>query len=400
VRGLRWSVCGLLSLALLCGACSGPGPRLHVRLDAGPPTAPFDTPVHVIVSGLPRSGLVRLDTQTTDYRGRAWVSSAEYRASAGGTLNLSTAVPVAGSYHVADAAGLLWSLHPAYTSNPAAQFLIKYTGFRVTVRVLAQGRVQATATLHREGTPPASVQTVHRDGFASTLFVPAKPRLGAPAIVVIGGSQGGEDTFGAAALAVIGYPALALGYFKEPGLPQCLCDIPLEYFARAVHWLRAQPTARDRRIILVGGSRGGEGALLIASYEPRLFDAVIAISPSAFIEPAYGEGVLTGAAWTFHGQSLPTNTTIPVARIHIPVLLSDGGQDQVWPSSTFATLIMQELRTARDRAPYTNLTIPAPDTLPPDHRPTSPTQKSAPAETCTGEVSRPTRWPPSGSGPR
>jgi Acyl-CoA thioester hydrolase/BAAT N-terminal region/BAAT / Acyl-CoA thioester hydrolase C terminal len=183
------------------------------------------------------------------------VSSAEYRATAAGTLNLSTAVPVAGRCHVADAAGLLWSLHPAFTSNPTAQFITSGTGFSVTVRVLAEGRVQAAATLRRETALPASVQTVRRDGLASTLFVPAKTRPGAPAVVVIGGSEGGEETLTAAALSLIGYPALALGYFREPGLPRCLCDIPLGYFARAVHWLRAAfatvimqelRTARDR----------------------------------------------------------------------------------------------------------------------------------------------------------
>jgi dienelactone hydrolase len=352
-------VCGLLSLALLCAACSGSSPRLHVRLDAGPVTAPFDTPVHVTLTGLPPSGLVTLDARTTDYQGRVWVSSADYRATAAGTLNLSTAVPVAGSYHVADAAGLLWSLHPAFTRNPATQFLMSYTGFSVTMRVLAEGRIQAAATLRREATAPASIQTMPRDGLAGTLFVPPKVKPGAPAVVVIGGSEGGEDIFTADALALIGYPALALGYFREPGLPQCLCDIPLEYFARAVHWLHAQPAARGRRIILVGGSRGGEGALLVASYEPRLFDAVVAISPSAFVEPAFGDGGgLPGAAWTFHGRPLATDTTIPVANIRIPVLLSDGGQDQVWPSGAFATVIMEELRTARDRAPYTSLYYP------------------------------------------
>ena len=236
-----------------------------MRLDAGPVTAPFDTPVHLIISGLPRLGLVTLDAGTTDYQGRTWVSSAEYRATAAGTLNLSTAVPVAGSYHVADAAGLLWSLHPAFTSNPAAQFFMNYTGFSVTVRVLAEGGVQGAVTLRREGITAPTVQTVSQDGFASTLFVPPKVRPGAPAVVVIGGSNGGEPTLTADALALIGYPALALGYFQEPGLPQCLCSIPLEYFARAVGWLRAQPVARGRPVILVGGSRGAEGALLIAS---------------------------------------------------------------------------------------------------------------------------------------
>jgi dienelactone hydrolase len=357
VRGLRWRVGGLaVLLGLLCGACSsGSASALHVRLDAGPGTAPFDTPVHIAVSGLSPAELVTLQARTRDYRGRWWESAAEFRASAAGTLNLAAAVPVSGSYHVADAAGLLWSLHPVFTSNPATQYYIPGNGFSVRLQVLAGGLVLAAATLHREASAPATIQTVRRDGFASTLFVPPKVKPGAPAIVVIGGSGGGEDTFTAQALALIGYPALALGYFKEPGLPQCLCAIPLEYFARAVHWLRAQPATSGRPVILVGGSRGAEGALLIASYEPHLFDAIVADSPSALIEPAFGG---PGAAWTFHGKPLPTDTTIPVADIRIPVLLSDGGQDEVWPSAAFASLIVQELRGSRDRAPYTNLYYP------------------------------------------
>jgi uncharacterized protein len=138
-------------------------------------------------------------------------------------------------------------------------------------------------------------------------------------------------------------------------LPQCLCSIPLEYFARAVGWLRAQPVARGRRIVLIGTSRGAEGALLIASYEPHLFNAVIANSPSATINGAFGG---TGAAWTFDGKPLTTGAPIPVANIRIPVLLSDGGHDQVWPSATSASVIMLELRGYGDPAPYANLYYP------------------------------------------
>jgi hypothetical protein len=46
-------------------------------------------------------------------------------------------------------------------------------------------------------------------------------------VVMIGGSEGREDTLTASALAAVGYPPLALGYFEEPGLPQCLCNISL-----------------------------------------------------------------------------------------------------------------------------------------------------------------------------
>jgi dienelactone hydrolase len=362
VRGLRWPAGGLAVLLALLGAGCGSGPvtTQHIVLDAGPAAAAFDAPVHVAVSGLPPEGAVTVQAQARDGLGRRWDSQAQFRATSAGTLNLATAVPVSGSYHVADAAGLLWSLHPAYTTNPAAQYIPKPPGFSVTVQVLAGGHVEATTTLRRELTPPASVQTVRRDGFASTLFAPPDARPGGPAIVIIGGSDGGELTADiiADALMLAGYPALALGYFKEPGLPQCLCGIPLEYFARAVGWLRAQPAARGRPVVLIGDSAGAEAALLIASYQPHLVDAVVANSPSYLVTRPVG-GPPGGAAWTFHGKPLTTGTLIPVADIRVPVLLSDGGQDLIWPSAPSATQITQELRRSADRTPHTNLYHPA-----------------------------------------
>jgi dienelactone hydrolase len=362
MRGLRWRVGGLLGgmLVLLAGGCSsGSAGELHVRLSAGPVAAAFDAPVHITVSGLPSASLVTVQARTLDYEGRPWESSAQFRASAAGTLNLAGAVPVSGSYHIADAAGLLWSLHPAFTSSPVTGYDMPDTGFSVRVQVLTDGHVQAAATLVRQMSAAASVQTVRRDGFASTLFTPPQARPGAPAVVVIGGSEGGENTLTAEALAMSGYPAMALGYFKEPGLPQCLCAIPLEYFARAVGWLRAQPAARGRPVVLWGGSRGAEGALVIASYEPHLFGAVIADSPSSLINSGPVVNGASGPAWTLHGKPLPTGGTIPVADIRIPVLLGDGGQDAVWDSAISASQIVQELRGSPDRAPYTNLYYPA-----------------------------------------
>jgi dienelactone hydrolase len=355
-----WIACCLLGvLALGCGCSSGQGAVLHVRLDAGPPDASLVAPIHITMSGLPPGAQVTVRARARDYAGRPWQSAAQFRASSRGTLNLATTVPAAGSYHVADAAGLLWSLSPAFSASPQTQFFPNYAGFTVTLQVITDGRVQATSTLRRVNVPPASTQTVHQDGFASTLYQPARPRRDAPAVVVIGGSEGGELTGTASALASIGFPALALGYFAEPGLPKCLCDIPLSYFARAVQWLRAQPAARGRPVILYGGSRGGEGALLIASYEPHLFDAVIASSPSAYVNGQYGQGAsFGGAAWTWQGKPLTTGTKIPVSRIRVPLLIGDGGLDAVWPSAESASIIVSELRAAHDPAPYTNLYYP------------------------------------------
>ena len=82
-----------------------------------------------------------------DYQGRQWRSAARFRVGPAGTLNLARAVPVSGSYHVADAAGLLWSLRPVFTGNPATQFYMGATGFTVRLQVLAEGRVPAAAAV-------------------------------------------------------------------------------------------------------------------------------------------------------------------------------------------------------------------------------------------------------------
>lgn len=327
-----------------------------MRLDAGPAAAAFDTPVHVTLGGLPADGMVTLQARSDDYEGRPWVSAAQFQASATGTLNLATAVPVSGSYHVADAAGLLWSLHPAFAAGPGTQFYVPYSGFSVTLRVLVDGRIVGSRTLRRLGAVPRSTQTVRADGFAATFFMPQRPRPGAPAVVVIGGSEGGEDTNTASALAAVGFPALAVGYFDEPGLPKCLCDIPLEYFAKPVRWLRAQPQTRGRRLILYGASRGGEGALLVAALEPQLFSAVIASSPADFVHGPVG-GV-ADSAWTFRGRPLAIGTPIPVGNIRVPLLLGDGGKDAVWDSQAMVFTIMSELGLAKDPAPYINLFYP------------------------------------------
>jgi dienelactone hydrolase len=342
---------------MLAGAGCGSGPAgAPVRLDAGPAAAALVDPVHVSVSGLPPAGLVTVQARTLDPQGQPWVSAAVFRASAAGTLNLATAVPVSGSYHTADAAGLFWSLHPAPGTNQATNFSSSAAGFTVRLEVLTGGRVRASATLRRLLPVTVSVQAVHRDGFAGLLYTSAAVRPGAPAVVVLGGAAGGYDDLPALGLAMSGYPALALAYFDEPGLPQCLCSIPLEYFARAVGWLRAQPAGRGRPVVLYGASRGAEAVLLLASYLPHLADGVVASSPTAAINPA--NSAAQGPAWTFGGQPLAPVGNIPVTRIRVPLLMGDGGQDAVWDSAAAASTIMGELRGSPDHAPATNLYYP------------------------------------------
>ena len=350
-RRRMWAGAVLILGCVACGGRTAAEPQ--ARLDAGPAAAALVDPVHITVSGLPSAGLVTVQARTLDRQGQPWVSAAVFRASAAGTLNLATAVPVSGSYHAADAAGLLWSLHAASASDLLG-FSTTAAGFTVRLDVLTGGRVVATATLQRRWLFTVSVQTVRRDGFAGLLYTSPAVRPGAPAVVVLSGGEGGEDAVVAAALAMAGCPALALGYWDEPGLPQCLCSIPLEYFVRAIGWLRAQPAERGRPVVLYGESRGAEAVLLLASYLPHLADAVVASSPTAIVNPANGNAQ-PGPAWTFGGKPLVPLTNIPVTRIRIPLLMGDGGQDAVWDAAMSASLIMAELKGSADHAPATNL---------------------------------------------
>jgi dienelactone hydrolase len=356
LRYRAWRLAGAVLVLAVVGCGGGPSAAAAVRLDAGPAAAALVAPVHVTVTGLPPAGLVTVQARALDREGQPWVSAAVFRASATGTLNLATAVPVSGSYHTADAAGLLWSLHPAPGTSQATGFSPPAAGFTVRLEVLTGGRVRASATLQRQLPVTASTQTVRQDGFDGLLYTSAAVRPGAPAVVVLGGSEGGYDAVPAAALAMAGYPALALAYFDEPGLPQCLCAIPLEYFARAVSWLRTQPAGRGRPVVLYGASAGAEAVLLLASYLPHLAAGVIASSPTAVITPSIS--AVPGAAWTFGGQPLTPEMTIPVTRLRVPLLMGDGGQDPIWDAAAAASTIMAELHGSPGHAPATNLYYP------------------------------------------
>jgi dienelactone hydrolase len=357
LRRARVAAVSSAAALVLAGTGCGGGPASpQVRLAAGPAAAAMVDPVHVSITGLPPDGLVTVQARALDAQGQPWMSAAVFRASPAGTLNLATAVPVSGSYHTADAAGLLWSLHPAPGTNQAASFNWPAAGFTVRLQVLTGGRVRATATLQRRWLDTVSVRTVRQDGFAGLLYTSAAVRPGAPAVIVLGGSEGGYDPLAASALAMAGYPALALAYFDEPGLPHCLCSIPLEYFARAAGWLRAQPAGHGRRVVLYGASAGAEAVLLLAAYLPHLADAVVADSPSATVTGAVSAA--PGAAWTYRGQPLAPVGNIPVTRIRVPLLMGDGGQDPAWDSAAAASTIMAELRGSPDHAPAVNLYYP------------------------------------------
>ena len=66
-------------------------------------------------------------------------------------------------------------------------------------------------------------------------------------------------------LASNGFATLALAYFRYPGLPGDLAEIPVEYFKGAIEWMKTRQSVKKNKHGLVGHSKGGECSLLLAS---------------------------------------------------------------------------------------------------------------------------------------
>ncbi|WP_332046435.1 acyl-CoA thioester hydrolase/BAAT C-terminal domain-containing protein [Phenylobacterium sp.] len=207
-----------------------------------------------------------------------------------------------------------------------------------------------------------------------TYYPPAK--VGGPVTIVIGGSEGGYAGAARMAkdLADEGLGALAISYFRSPGQPQTLEEVPLETITRAVDWLQARPEVAGRRVGLVGVSKGGEAGLIVASLDKRVC-AVVAAVPSSVAWAGYDPVRNLPSAkssWTWQGKPLghaaydysglakggirgayegglklaPADAVIRVEKIAGPVLLISGRQDRLWPSTPMSEAVMARLDAA------------------------------------------------------
>jgi len=228
---------------------------------------------------------------------------------------------------------LFWSMQPAKAkvSDPLVPSLGPTV---VRIRAASNERTIASARYVRRAmaaSVSAENTSLASEGFVGTYYRPP-PGPPAPTVLQIGGSFGGHSTMPAVLLASRGFPTLSLAYFKEPGLPPTLKDIPLEYFAKALRWLAAQPGVDANRVVVLGASRGGEAALLLGMTYPNLVHGVIACTSSADVLGALGNPRQGGDAWTLGGSPIPQGP-IPVERVPGPVLATGGGKDAVLPTA-------------------------------------------------------------------
>ena len=203
------------------------------------------------------------------------------------------------------------------------------------------------------------------------------------AIIMLGGSEGGKTWSRIrrplSLMVQQGYALLSLAYFKAPGLPASLEQIPLEYFEKAFAWLSAQPQIVPGDYAILGASKGAEAALLLATKSPQV-KAVVALTPTSVVwqgipKKRFDIVKAPKSSWSYQGKDLPflpypesikkianlltlrfraaheealRNVTrakeaaIPVEDSSAAMLLISAKRDRMWPST-----IMAEKITAR-----------------------------------------------------
>jgi dienelactone hydrolase len=359
------------------------GAAATLSLSVTPKTSLSDAALTVVVENAAPGSQVRVELTTTLF-GNAFASHAFYRARADGTVGLNQDAPLSGSYGGVDAMGLFWSVEAAGAFNDVPFDALAPQ--RVTFTATSGAATVSETIMRLPIALDVSRVEVRSDGLCGTAFLPAgSHRL--PGLVVLGGSEGGIPIEMAALLASHGFATFALGYFNVGPLPKALANVPLEYVDRSVAWLKDHGNADPSRIGIIGGSKGAELALLSASKFANI-RAAVAMKPSSVVFGGlFFDGPVTPSSWSYGGAPLPyvngavpaavkaqiaadsaanrpvayspqylanirnaTNAdvaTIAVERINGPIMLVSGDDDQLWPSSYMAGVILQRLRTAK-----------------------------------------------------
>lgn len=365
---------------------------MQVNLGVSPQEVLVGDPVNIMVTGLPAGQVATLTVSGKDQFGNTWASRASFRADENGSIDPSRDAPLEGSYRGVDPAGLFWSM----TCQPASEMVSPFVimpDFTITLSI--DGQEQASQVVTRIASQDLDRQEVSGE-IVGVFLMPREISQPTPALIVLGGSEGGVNEGWATVLASkTRLPTLALGYFGVQGLPPTLENIPLETIGKALEWLAKQPNVASDCFGVIGASRGGELAILAASLFPQI-EAVVGYTPSGVIWDGIGDG--ESPAWTYQGkpfsylkfmededsqqrfkEAQENNTpyfdapaflyslemqkdrieaaTIPVEKSRAAFLLIGNPGDGVWPSDILSRIAIDRLQAHNHPRHYELLTF-------------------------------------------
>ena len=211
-------------------------------------------------------------------------------------------------------------------------------------------------------------------------YFPSPDGKRAATILLVGGSEGGlglHMTHFAKALQSAGYTVFHLSYWRGPSQPKRLEEIPIEYFEKALIWLKGQSAVDPERMAMAGWSRGSEATVLVAARNNGL-KAIILGMPGSHVWPDFdweapwaSKGT---SGWSIDGKRLPAVSlenvpftldpatgaasalaetvktpaaALPIAGVSIPVLMICGAKDNIWASCPMARSMKATANSAK-----------------------------------------------------
>jgi dipeptidyl aminopeptidase/acylaminoacyl peptidase len=227
----------------------------------------------------------------------------------------------------------------------------------------------------------------------SKLF--AKEGKSQPLLVYFGGSEGGNsmtkehNIIERKMYTDKGYAVLAIGYFGMKGIPEELDRISLNAIHEEIKRVQTNPKVDSTCVAVMGGSKGAELALALASKYPDINAAVSFAGSHVSFNSIYMPSDGRTGSFSFNDVSLPYVTVpikaipylligdlrrvhelaledrraveaaaIAVENIRGPILLVSGEKDHIWPSAEMSIEVMNRLKSKKFNYPYQHIMVP------------------------------------------
>jgi len=342
------------------------------------------TLINVKLDNLPQNKSITLHAYRRNWEGLIY-SFACFKTDSKGQIQLNKDNPISATYSGVDSLGIFWSMTKPTYINEELPFEIKslklntiYFQLEVDGKIISKDELQLILE-----TPDIYCNEIRNKDMVANFYYP-KNKQNLPLIIMLGGSNGGirEVDDRAKIVSSHGYAVLALGYFGMENLPKNLERIPVEYFFNSIDWAKEKQFIDTAKIVIIGVSKGGEAALLVASMR-RDIKGAIAFVPSNVRWQGIPDGpsFISKSSWTLNGNDLPylkcnfsfsffwkfickskqiemreifkpiitedkskiDHALIEVEKINGPILLVAGKDDKLWPSYDMCQMMKYRL---------------------------------------------------------